>query len=66
MFSTTVDLSSHWDMRGLAAARMEVLALSVQMIPALAMDRVCCSWSKRHGVQLYHPHHNSGSISVMQ
>ena len=43
MFSTTVDLSSHWDMRGLAAARMEVLALRVQMIPALAMERVCCS-----------------------
>ena len=47
MFSTTVDLSSHWDMRGLAAARMEVLALRVQMIPALAMDRVCCSWRRR-------------------
>ena len=47
MFSTTVNFSSHWDMRGLAAARMEVRALREQMMPALAMERVCCSWSER-------------------
>ena len=43
MFSTTVARSSHWDMRGLAAARTEVRALREQMMPALAMERVCCS-----------------------
>jgi hypothetical protein len=30
---------------GLAAARIEVLAFSVVMIPAFAIDTVCCSWS---------------------
>ena len=44
MFSTTVDRSSHLDMRGFAAARMDVRALREQMIPALAMERVCCSF----------------------
>ena len=43
MFSTTVSFSSHWDILGFAAARMLVRAFSWQMMPALAMDRVCCS-----------------------
>ena len=43
MFSMMVFLAFHWDSMGLAAARMEVRAFSWQMIPALAMDRVCCS-----------------------
>ena len=43
MFSTTVILSSHWDIRGLAAARIDVRAFREQMMPAFAMDRVCCS-----------------------
>jgi hypothetical protein len=29
---------------GLAAAKMEVRAFRVVMIPALAMDTVCCSY----------------------
>ena len=33
----------HWESTGLAAANMDVLALREQMIPALAMDNVCCS-----------------------
>ena len=43
MFSTTVSLLSHWDMRGLAAARIEVRAFREQMMPAFAMESVCCS-----------------------
>ena len=43
MFSTTVERSSHCDMRGLAAAKMDVRAFREQMIPALAMEMVCCS-----------------------
>ncbi len=34
---------SYFDPTGLAAARMDVRALRVVMIPALAMDTVCCS-----------------------
>ena len=45
IFSTTVARSSQRDIRGLAAARMEVRALREQIMPALAMERVCCSCS---------------------
>ena len=34
---------SYLDPTGLAAARMEVRALRVVMMPALAMETVCCS-----------------------
>ena len=43
IFSEMVFLQSYAEPMGLAAARMEVLALSWQMMPALAMDNVCCS-----------------------
>jgi hypothetical protein len=42
-FSTTDRRGLYLDCTGFAAARMEVRALSVQMIPDLAMLMVCCS-----------------------
>jgi len=36
-------LGSYRELMGLAAARIEVRAFRVVMIPALAMDTVCCS-----------------------
>jgi hypothetical protein len=36
-------LGSYRELMGLAAAKIEVRALRVVMIPALAMDTVCCS-----------------------
>ena len=43
MFLVTVCSRSYFDPIGLAAARIDVRALSVVMIPALAMETVCCS-----------------------
>ena len=43
MFLVKGRLGSHSDLTGLAAARMEVCALRVVMMPALAMETVCCS-----------------------
>ncbi len=43
MFSTTLKDGLYLDSTGLAEARMEVRALSVAIIPALAMLTVCCS-----------------------
>ena len=43
MFSVIVLFLFHCDSTGLAAASIDVLAFSEQMIPALAIDRVCCS-----------------------
>ena len=43
MFSTVVNFVSQWDFIGLAAARIDVLAFNWQIIPALAIDNVCCS-----------------------
>ena len=43
MLSMIVLFLFHCDSTGLAAARMDVRALREQMIPALAMERVCCS-----------------------
>lgn len=43
MFSVIVLFLFHCDSTGLAAARTEVLAFREQMIPAFAMDKVCCS-----------------------
>lgn len=36
-------LGLYFELTGLAAARIDVRALSVVMIPALAMETVCCS-----------------------
>jgi hypothetical protein len=44
MLRVTGRSGSYLEPTGLAAARIEVRALSVVMIPALAMDTVCCSW----------------------
>ena len=41
-------LGSYRELIGLAAARIEVRALSVVMIPALAIDTVCCSCLLAH------------------
>lgn len=43
MFSTIESLRSNWERMGFAEARMEVRAFSVVMMPALAMETVCCS-----------------------
>ena len=45
MFSVIVLFLFHCDSTGLAAASIDVLAFSEQMIPALAIDRVCCSYN---------------------
>lgn len=38
--------TSYFEPTGLAAARMDVRALSVVMMPAFAMETVCCSWER--------------------
>ena len=43
MFRVIGSSTLYFDPTGLAAARIEVLALSVVIIPALAIDTVCCS-----------------------
>lgn len=40
-------LGSYRLLMGLAAARIEVRALRVVMIPAFAMETVCCSYTRR-------------------
>ena len=42
-FLEIVSLLLYFDPIGFAAARMEVRALSVVMMPALAIETVCCS-----------------------
>lgn len=37
---------SYFEPTGLAAARMDVRALRVVMIPAFAMETVCCSYTE--------------------
>ena len=44
MFLVMGRSGSYFDPTGLAAARMEVRALRVVMMPALAMETVCCSY----------------------
>ena len=39
----------YFDPMGLAAARIDVRAFSVVMIPALAIETVCCSWKMALG-----------------
>lgn len=43
MFLVMGQLRLYFDPTGFAAARIEVRALRVVMIPALAMETVCCS-----------------------
>lgn len=43
MFRVIGQLRLYFDPTGLAAARMDVRALRVVIIPALAMETVCCS-----------------------
>lgn len=43
MFLLMVSFRLYRPKRGLAAARMEVRALRVVVIPALAIETVCCS-----------------------
>ena len=43
--SMVVSLGFQRDSRGLAAAKMDVRAFNEQMIPALAIDSVCCSYT---------------------
>jgi len=40
-----VNFSLYLESIGLAQAKMEVLAFKVVIIPALAIDTVCCSFS---------------------
>lgn len=50
------NLGSYREFIGLAAARMEVRAFRVVMIPALAMETVCCSCLSALGDEAeYHP-----------
>ena len=39
---------------GFAAARMEVRAFKVVIIPAFAMETVCCSWTGASVDELFH------------
>ena len=43
MFRVTGKLTLYLDSTGLAAARMEVRAFKVVIIPAFAIETVCCS-----------------------
>lgn len=43
MLRVTGRFTSYFDPTGLAAARRDVRALRVVMMPALAIDTVCCS-----------------------
>jgi len=43
MFLVIGRLTSFFDPTGFAAAKIEVRALRVVMIPAFAMETVCCS-----------------------
>jgi len=47
MFRVTGKSTLYFDSTGLAAARIEVRAFRVVMIPAFAIETVCCSWSSR-------------------
>lgn len=48
MFLITVWSLSYFEPIGLAAARTDVRALRVVIIPALAIETVCCSYQKGH------------------
>ena len=47
MLSMMVLFLFHLDSMGLAAASTDVRAFSVHMMPAFAIDNVCCSCQKR-------------------
>lgn len=44
MFRVMGKLTLYFDSTGLAAARIEVRAFKVVMMPAFAIETVCCSW----------------------
>ena len=44
MFLVIGKSGSYFELTGLAAARMDVRAFKVVIIPALAIETVCCSW----------------------
>jgi hypothetical protein len=44
-------LGSYRELMGLAAARIEVRAFRVVMIPALAIETVCCSYTSALGLR---------------
>jgi len=44
MFLVMVESTSYLEPTGFAAARIDVRAFKVVMIPALAIETVCCSW----------------------
>lgn len=44
MFLVIGQLTLYFDPTGFAAARIDVRAFKVVMMPALAMDTVCCSY----------------------
>lgn len=48
MFRVMGKLTLYFDSTGLAAARMEVRAFKVVMMPAFAIETVCCSWLYPH------------------
>lgn len=52
MFYTTDFLGLYRELTGLAAARIEVLDLRLQTIPALATEIVCCSITYKRMVLL--------------
>ena len=52
MFSVIVLFLFHWDSTGLAAASIDVLAFREQIIPALAIDRVCCSYNHNEKIHV--------------
>lgn len=53
MFSITDFLESYLEWTGLAAAKIEVLELSEQTIPALAIEIVCCSIASSNTLLLF-------------
>lgn len=63
MFSVIVLFLFHWDSTGLAAAKMDVLAFNEQMIPALAMDKVCCSCMRTY-MYIEHGHQYGVNRSI--
>jgi len=44
MFLVMVESTSYLEPTGFAAARIDVRAFKVVIIPALAIETVCCSW----------------------
>ncbi len=52
MFLVTVSARLYFEPIGFAAAKIDVRALRVVIMPALAMETVCCSYKDVSGVEL--------------